>query len=204
MTLVCLYSRYSKCDFIYYTSIFFIPGVVDLTSEVFGTSVDPNNPCLEDRLVYTCTTSGTLTWRVGTFMLAAYAGRQTSTQVGNTREDPQLPGVVGNLTNIDGIVLTSTLTISTAESVANESVILCEGEFGNMNSTVVRQIGEIVWEASGSTCICSTQSENLHSLEIVLCIFRILRVRFNLKIVQLCMHSIVDKSQSFLKENKCM
>ena len=49
---------------------------VFLNSEVYGTSVDPNRPCLEDTLVYTCTTSGVLTWTVGTTFFGAYISGQ--------------------------------------------------------------------------------------------------------------------------------
>ena len=49
---------------------------VFLSSEAYGTSLDPNNPCLEDRLVYSCTTSGVLTWNVETTFIGAYISGQ--------------------------------------------------------------------------------------------------------------------------------
>ena len=56
----------------------------------------------------------------------------------------QLPGVVANLTDVDGSMLTSTLTISSAGSVANESMIICNGLGQDRNTTVLRHRGEIL------------------------------------------------------------
>ena len=117
-------------------------GVI-LTSEVYGTSADPNSPCLEDRLVYTCTASGVLTWTVGTTIVGAYISGQGTTFVGATRTVASLPGVVANLTDIGETFLTSTLTISSAGTVGHESEITCEGLSGLRNSTILRPIGEV-------------------------------------------------------------
>ena len=114
-----------------------------LSSEVYGTSADPNSPCLEDTVVYTCTTSGVLTWTVGTTFIGAYISGQGTTFMGATRTVASLPGVVANLTNMGETFLTSTLTISPAGSVGNVSDIMCEGLSGNRNSTVFRPIGEV-------------------------------------------------------------
>ena len=116
-------------------------GVI-LSSEVYGTSADPNNPCLEDRLVYTCTTSSVLTWTVGTTIVGAYISGQGTTFMGATRTVASLPGVVANLTDIGETFLTSTLTISSAGTV--ESKITCEGLSGLRNSTILRPIGEVM------------------------------------------------------------
>ena len=121
----------------------FLDAVV-LTSEVFGISDDPNNVCLQDRLVYTCTVPNVLTWTVGTTHIGSYIAGQASAVVGATRMNGDLPGVVANLTNVDGTMLTSTLTVSSAGSVANGSTILCQGLSGDRNSTVVRHRGEIL------------------------------------------------------------
>ena len=117
---------------------------VFLSSDVYGTSVDPNHPCLEDTLVYTCTTSGVLTWTVGTTFIGAYISGQGTTFVGATRTDASLPGVVANLTNMGETFLTSTLTISSAETVGDMSEIICEGLSGIRNSTALRSNGEVV------------------------------------------------------------
>ena len=114
-----------------------------LTSEVFGISDDPNDVCLQDRVVYTCTVPSVLTWTVGTTQIGFYLNGQASAVVGATRMNGDLPGVVANLTDVDGTTLTSTLTISSAGSVANESVILCTGVDPDNNSTVLRHRGEI-------------------------------------------------------------
>ena len=121
----------------------FIAGIF-LSSEVYGTSVDPNHPCLEDTLVYTCTTSGVLTWTVGTTFIGAYISGQGTTFVGATRTDASLPGVVANLTNMGETFLTSTLIISSAGTVGDEAEIICEGLSGIRNSTILRPIGEVV------------------------------------------------------------
>ena len=113
---------------------------------MYGTSVDPNNPCLEDRLVYTCTTSGVITWTVGTTFIGTYVSGQGTTSVGATQKAASLPGVVTNLTNMDDTLLTSTLMISPAGSVGNVSEITCEGSSGIMNSTVLRPKGEVANE----------------------------------------------------------
>ena len=117
----------------------FLGGAI-LTSEVFGISGDPNNVCLQDRLVYTCTVPTVLTWTVGTTQIGAYV---SSTVVGVTRTNSALPGVVANLTEVNGIALTSTLTIPSAGSVPNGSVILCEGLSLDSNSTVLHYRGKI-------------------------------------------------------------
>ena len=123
-----------------------------MTSEVFGISDDPNSVCLQDRLVYTCTTPDVLRWTVGAFQLPPFVLALSGTNVGNTQTSPQLRGVVANLTNIDGTSLTSTLMIPSAGMVMNESVITCEGSSGNMNSTVLLHRGGIpgccVWARS--------------------------------------------------------
>ena len=113
---------------------------------MYGTSADPSNPCLEDGLVYTCTTSGVVTWTVGTTFIGAYISGQGTTFVGATRTVASIPGVVANLTKIDDTLLTSTLMISPAGSIGNMSEITCEGSSGIMNSTVLRPKGEVVNE----------------------------------------------------------
>ena len=115
-----------------------------MSSEVYGTSADPNNPCLEDRLVYTCTSSGIVTWTVGTIFIGAYISDQGTTFVGATRMVASLPGVVANLTYIGKTFLTSTLTISSAGTVGQEAEIICEGLSGIRNSTILHPIGEAV------------------------------------------------------------
>ena len=110
---------------------------------MYGTSVDPNCPCLEDRLVYTCTTSGVLTWTVGTISIGAYISGQGTTYVGATRMRAFLPGIIANLTNVGETFLTSTLTISSAGTVGDMSEIVCEGLSGIRNSTILRPVGEI-------------------------------------------------------------
>ena len=111
---------------------------------MYGTSVDPNRPCLEDRLVYTCTTSGVLTWTVGTTFIGAYISGQGNTFVGATRLDASLPGVVANLTNMGETFLTSTLIISSPGTVGHEPEIICEGLSGIRNSTILCPNGEVV------------------------------------------------------------
>ena len=110
---------------------------------MYGTSVDPNSPCLEDRLVYTCTTSDVLTWTVGTTFIGAYISGQGTTFVGATRTVASLPGVVANLTNVGDTLLTSTLMISPAGSIGHELEITCEGSSGIKNSTVIHPKGEV-------------------------------------------------------------
>ena len=110
---------------------------------MYGISVDPNSPCLEDTVVYTCTASGVLTWTVGTTFIGAYISSQGTTFVGATRTVASLPGVVANLSNISDTFLNSTLIISSAVTVGHESVIICEGLSGIRNSTILRPIGEV-------------------------------------------------------------
>ena len=111
---------------------------------MFGISHEPNNVCLQDRLVYTCTAANILSWTVGGIQIGSYITGQASAVVGAPRINGALPGVVANLTNVDGTILTSTLTVSSAGSVANGSTILCQGLSGDRNSTVVRHRGEIL------------------------------------------------------------
>ena len=47
------------------------------------------------------------------------------------------------LTDVDDSLLTSTLMISPAGSIGNESDIICEGSLGIKNSTVVHPKGEV-------------------------------------------------------------
>ena len=115
-----------------------------MTSEVFGISDDPNDVCLQDRLVYTCTVPDVLAWTVGGVQLGAYIAGQANGVVGTPQDDPRVPGVVANLTDVDGTTLTSTLTISSAGSVANESMIICNGLGQDRNTTVLRHRGEIL------------------------------------------------------------
>ena len=109
---------------------------------MFGISDDPNDVCLQDRLVYTCTVPTLLTWTVGGIQIGSYASGQATSFEGATRTNGDLPGVVANLTEVNGTTLTSTLTISSAGSVANGSVILCEGLMGDRDSTMLRHRGE--------------------------------------------------------------
>ena len=111
---------------------------------MYGTSADPNNPCLEDTVVYSCTTSGVLTWTVETTFIGAYISGQGTTFVGAKRTVASLPEVVANLTNMSETFLTSTLIISSAGSVGQESEIMCEGLSGIRNSTILHPIGEAV------------------------------------------------------------
>ena len=112
---------------------------------MFGISDDPNNVCLQDRVVYTCTAPTVLAWTVGGVGLPSYIAGQPSGVVGTTRDDPsQLPGVVANLTDVVGAMLTSTLTISSAGSVMNESEIRCDSLSGDSNSTVLRHKGDTI------------------------------------------------------------
>ena len=111
---------------------------------MFGISDDPNDVCLQDRVVYTCTVPSVLIWTVGGVQLGAYASGPDAV-VGTPRDDPtRLPGVVANLTDVDGTMLTSTLTISSAGSVANESMIICADVGQDRNTTVLRHRGEIL------------------------------------------------------------
>ena len=105
---------------------------------MFGISGDPTNVCLQDRLVYTCTGPIVLHWTVGTTQIGAYV---SGSVVGVIRTNSALPGVVANLTEVNSTALTSTLTIPSAGSVPNGSVIRCEGLSGNSNSTVLRHRG---------------------------------------------------------------
>ena len=118
---------------------FFVLDTV-LTSEVFGISENPNDVCLQDRLVYTCTVSNFLRWSVGGVLIGAYLD---SDDVGTTHDNPaRFPGVEANLT-ANGTVLTSTLTISSPGDIMNGSIILCEGSGGDSNSMMLRYRGEI-------------------------------------------------------------
>ena len=110
---------------------------------MYGTSTDPNNPCLEDTVVYTCTTSGVLTWTVGTTFIGTYVSGQGNTFLGATRTAASLPGVLANLTNMGETLLTSTLIISSAGIVGIEE-IMCEGLSGINNSAILRPTGETV------------------------------------------------------------
>ena len=110
---------------------------------MFGISDDPNDVCLRDRLVYTCIVPNVLTWSVGTTQIGSYLSGQSTTIVGATRMNGDLPGVVANLTEVNGTTLTSTLTISSAGSVTNGSMISCEGLAGDRDSTVLRHRGEL-------------------------------------------------------------
>ena len=114
-----------------------------LTSEVFGISDDPNDVCLQDRVVYTCTVPDVLSWTVQGVQLGAYIRGQAN--IGDTRGPPsELPGVEANLTEVDGTTLTSTLTISSAGMVVNGSMIVCQGFLQeDVNRTVLRHRGEI-------------------------------------------------------------
>ena len=126
-----------------YLRVAYLFAGVFLSSEVYGTSVDPNRPCSEDTLVYTCTTSGVLTWTVGTTFIGAYIRDQGTTFVGATRMHAFLPGIVANLTNTGETFLTSTLTISSAGTVGDMSEIICEGLSGIRNGKILRPVGEI-------------------------------------------------------------
>ena len=120
-----------------------VPSFLDaaiLTSEVFGISDDPNDVCLQDRLVYTCTVPSVLIWSVGTVQIGTFT---RTSDVGDTHNDPRFPGVVANLTDNDGTMVTSTLTIPSAGSVTNGSMIICQDGVGDTNSTVLRHRGEI-------------------------------------------------------------
>ena len=87
-----------------------------------------------------------LSWTVGTTQLQGYVSGQSNTFEGATRMNAaDLPGVVANLTDVDGTTFTSTLTISSAGSVTNGSMVLCEGLAGDRDSTVVRHRGKISW-----------------------------------------------------------
>ena len=109
-----------------------------------GISDDPNDVCLQDRLVYTCTVPTLLTWTVATTEIGSYVSGRASSFVGATRMNGDLPGVVANLTEMNDTVLTSTLTIPSAGSVPNGSIILCEGSPGDSDSRVLRHRGEIL------------------------------------------------------------
>ena len=111
---------------------------------MYGTSVDPNSPCLEDRLLYSCTTSGVLTWTVGTTFIGAYISGQGTTFVSATRTVASLPGVVTNLTNMSETFLTSTLMIPSAGIVGHESEITCESLSGIRSTAILHPIGEVV------------------------------------------------------------
>ena len=122
--------------------LFIVVGVV-LSSEVYRPSIDFNHLCLKDRLVYTCTTSGFLTWTVGTTVVGTYVSGQRATFVGAMRTDAALPGVVANLTKIDDTLLTSTLMIPSNETVLNELEIMCEVSLGIRKSLIFNRKGEI-------------------------------------------------------------
>jgi len=101
----------------------------------------PNHACPRDRVVYTCCTSnGVLSWDIGgtTFRYV-----NSSNNVNDDITRPELPGVRTVLTAKDGSALISTLTISAVGAVVtNESTISCKDYDGNVNSSVLRIIGE--------------------------------------------------------------
>ena len=125
--------------FINLTFLFILDAAI-LTSEVFGISDDPNDVCLQDRLVYTCTVPNGLRWSVGGIQIGAYF---VNDAVGTPLMNGALPGVEGNLTDVNGTTLTSTLTISSARDVMNGSMIVCQGSVGDTNRTMLRHRGEI-------------------------------------------------------------
>ena len=108
-------------------------------------SIDFNELCLKDGLVYTCTTSGVLKWTVGSTVVGTYRSGQRTTFVGATRTDAALPGAVANLTNMDDTLLTSTLMIPYTETVVNGLEIVCEGSSGIRKSLIFHRKGEIAW-----------------------------------------------------------
>ena len=132
-----------------------------LRSEVNRPSIDFNELCLKDRLVYTCTTSSGLKWTVGTTSIGAYISSQGTTVVGATRTVASLPGVVANLTKMDDTLLTSTLTISSTETIVNELEIVCEGSSGIRKSLIFHQKCEIAWSCLTQLVGLSTGRFNL-------------------------------------------
>ena len=147
----------------------FIVGGVVLSSEVYRPSMDFNELCLKDGLVYTCTTSDVLTWTVGTTVVGTYVSGQRTTFVGATRTDAAMPGVVANLTKNGDTLLTSTLMIPSTETVANELEIVCEGSSEIRKSLIFQQKGEIAWS-------CLTQ---LVGLTLVTCQYTFLCPSFD-------------------------
>ena len=108
---------------------------------MFGISENPNDVCLQDRVVYTCTLpNAVLRWSVGGTQIGTYLDGDA---VGTPLMNGALPGVEANLTDVNGTLFTSTLTISSAGDVANGSIILCQGSVGDTNNTVLRHRGEI-------------------------------------------------------------
>ena len=93
--------------------------------------------------MYTCTTSGVLTWNVGTTVVGTYISGHRTTFVGATQTDAALPGVVANLTKIDDTLLTSTLMIPSTETVLDELEIMCEGSLRIRKSLIFNRKGEI-------------------------------------------------------------
>ena len=126
--------------FINLNGVFFILDAAILTSEVFGISDDPNDVCLQDRLVYTCTVPVVLIWSIDGTQIGTYV---SGDDVGTPRSNLAFPGVEANLTDVNGTFFTSTLTISSAGDVMNGSIILCRGSVGDTNSTMLRHRGEI-------------------------------------------------------------
>ena len=117
---------------------------------MFGISDDPNNVCLQDRVVYTCIVPNVLTWTVGGVQIGSYVSGQSNTFEGATRMNGALPEVVANLTDVNGTTFTSTLTIPSAGSVTNGSMILCEGLAGDRDSTVLRHRGKMSYRGEMS------------------------------------------------------
>ena len=70
---------------------------------------------------------------------------------------------MANLTEVNDTTLTSTLTIPSAGSVANESVILCQGLSGDSDSTVVRHRGKIPGCCTWARC-CDVEVCHMTSL----------------------------------------
>ena len=92
--------------------------------------------------MYTCSTSsGVLSWDIG-----GTTYRYVNSSNYNVNDDitrPELPGVRTVLTAKDGSALKSTLTISAVGAVVtNESTISCEDFHNNVNTSVLRIIGE--------------------------------------------------------------
>ena len=114
-----------------------------LSYEAYKASISFNELCLEEQLVYTCTTTGVLEWIVGTTVVGTYTSGQITTFVGATQTNAALPGVVANLTKINDILLTSTLMILSPETLDNELEIVCEGSSGTRKSLVFHQKGKM-------------------------------------------------------------
>ena len=114
-----------------------------LSYEAYKASISFNGLCLKEQLVYTCITTGVLEWIVGTTVVGTYMSGQITTFVGATQTNAALPGVVANLTKIEGTLLTSTLIIPSTETFANELDIVCEGSSRIRKSLVFHQKGEM-------------------------------------------------------------